>query len=479
MQFLLPGVPHVFNDKLIYVDIEAFSNETSKEAVVVFSDRISAEKMRLSCYCVLPDELVHRMGKILFHYNYGDTTQTLTSQAPKSNASKPPEISVRRATLDNAGFNEVSVRHYENWKKCGDAYTVDYSGYAEYCNTELIKHDELNYLTQQVQIPETGILTLDDGIFSDRGVVYSGDMCNRFIELTRFGDVDSVIEDPQELQMYKSIQFHKPCGRNIKYLKGSCLNLSPLFANHNYCHSLLETSMMLDIVDSSGVALDSFDWFLLPIARYVVVDEIYKLSGIDKNKIIHGGRVKAEDGSIKPSSSGFLFDQLVTPSHGGFGAFYGSRHFNYVRELYRGDLNTSRKRRRLFLAREGAGRDLSNECELIDLLDNYGFDIVYASKQIDIPSLMASAAIVIGAHGAAMANCIFCSPGATLIDIMPAYYAKPYFMSLAYAVGMKYYGIFGKESASKTKETESLAVHAKRAFSVFIPQIKKLLDELC
>ena len=96
---------------------------------------------------------------------------------------------------------------------------------------------------------------------------------------------------------------------------------------------------------------------------------------------------------------------------------------------------------------------------------------MYSSRQLDMPRIMNEAAIVLGAHGAAMSNCVFCSKRSVLIDLIPQNYAYPYYVGLANSAGFKYHAVVSKSGKGTTEE--------KRQIVVDIPKVKTLLDEVC
>ncbi len=82
--------------------------------------------------------------------------------------------------------------------------------------------------------------------------------------------------------------------------------------------------------------------------------------------------------------------------------------------------------RRIYISRRGfagslaAGRRvMTNESEVIDLLEGFGFEVVEPEKlsPLEQIKLFSSAKVIVGAGGSAMFNTVFCHPGTSLIDI--------------------------------------------------------------
>jgi capsular polysaccharide biosynthesis protein len=59
-------------------------------------------------------------------------------------------------------------------------------------------------------------------------------------------------------------------------------------------------------------------------------------------------------------------------------------------------------------------------------------------------SLFAAAEVVIGAHGAALTNTVFCSPGTKVIEIFAPDYVNPCYRKLSSQVGLEYWEFIGE-----------------------------------
>jgi hypothetical protein len=85
--------------------------------------------------------------------------------------------------------------------------------------------------------------------------------------------------------------------------------------------------------------------------------------------------------------------------------------------------------RRLLIARRGPTRTIQNLDQVQDCLSKYGFETVYVEglslkEQI---LLFQSAAFIVGAHGAALSNLLWCAPGTKVLEFMPAVEMRPFF----------------------------------------------------
>lgn len=92
-------------------------------------------------------------------------------------------------------------------------------------------------------------------------------------------------------------------------------------------------------------------------------------------------------------------------------------------------------------------RRIVNSEEVLSLLADYGAKTVDCSKlsfreQIN---LAASTQLLIGVHGASLANCVFSSPGTTLLELIPRNYTPPYFSALTSSCGLNHLTLLGSE----------------------------------
>jgi capsular polysaccharide biosynthesis protein len=105
-------------------------------------------------------------------------------------------------------------------------------------------------------------------------------------------------------------------------------------------------------------------------------------------------------------------------------------------------------RRRIYVSRRGFSRQVADEERLLALLLERDFEIYDPSDRIDQPDDFFEAAVVVGAHGAALANLAFCRPGTRVLELLPTDNAYPFYYSLASAGGLTY-GYLAGESRGK------------------------------
>lgn len=94
---------------------------------------------------------------------------------------------------------------------------------------------------------------------------------------------------------------------------------------------------------------------------------------------------------------------------------------------------------RLYLSRRGTVREMEGEVELENWLLDRGFLILMSSDLRDIErnaELFSSASLVVGSHGAGLANTVFCQPGTSVIELTTMYFWNSLFASLGHNLGL-------------------------------------------
>jgi len=104
--------------------------------------------------------------------------------------------------------------------------------------------------------------------------------------------------------------------------------------------------------------------------------------------------------------------------------------------------NIPQQGRRLFLSRRGSKRTLIDEEALTPILEAAGFETIVPGGDA-IRDLLSQAEIIIGPHGAALTDVMFCHPGSVLIELTPPGHIEPYYYTAADSAGMSYFSILG------------------------------------
>lgn len=131
---------------------------------------------------------------------------------------------------------------------------------------------------------------------------------------------------------------------------------------------------------------------------------------------------------------------------------------NYCDNNFPNKNRSGRRKRKIYIRRSGkfsdgfqynASRTIINKDEVEIVMDYYGFDIIDIEKLsfFDQIEIFSNAVVVVGPLGAAMANCIFCRPGASVIGLA-AYYDGAdysYHARMMASFGHRYYVVLGAQ----------------------------------
>ena len=134
--------------------------------------------------------------------------------------------------------------------------------------------------------------------------------------------------------------------------------------------------------------------------------------------------------------------------------------------------------RKLYIPRTGVKfRFVENEADVIKRLADRGFSILDSAKHslADQVAAFRSADVVVCAHGAGLANIVYCRPGTTIVELIPERYDQGVtsYRSLADMFDLTYVPLFSRWAApgrAGRPETDDTAVD--------IEELVEVLDEL-
>jgi Glycosyltransferase 61 len=209
------------------------------------------------------------------------------------------------------------------------------------------------------------------------------------------------------------------------------IHLATRLSKLNYWHWMMDCVTRFRLLKAAGInKQDRFGaMWIIDHDRLPFQLETLKALGIPENAVLNSHRylhIEAET--------------LIIPSYTNPGAdtaavTYSHEDLDFLRQLFhsRSTPDSTQPMERIYLPRRGP-RSITNEKEVISFLENEGFSVLYCTglpvwRQAQIFS---SARIVIGLHGAALTNILFCKPGTTVIEIMSPDYISPFYWRLSH-----------------------------------------------
>jgi FkbM family methyltransferase len=139
--------------------------------------------------------------------------------------------------------------------------------------------------------------------------------------------------------------------------------------------------------------------------------------------------------------------------------------FEWIRKRFVQDV-VAAPERKIYVARQRAKvRKLANEPELVSMLKDLGFEAVFLEDLsfADQVRLFSEAKVIMGPHGAGLANMVFANPGATVVELAPdgKLRRRPYFENLAAGASHHYHRLVGSAGGWEVPEF-SIAQHDVR-----------------
>jgi hypothetical protein len=210
-------------------------------------------------------------------------------------------------------------------------------------------------------------------------------------------------------------------------LPGTTLSLLTDFGATNYAHFLLDALGRLGLVEAAGIDLAAVDRILVPKPCSENARRIVTALPLPQEKILW---VDEGDAAVlRP-------ERLLAPTYPGMPCCYAPEPVEFLRSHVLGAAPATTPSTRLYVDRADGSRTLENRAEVIALMKEHGFSIYNPAEHDDQPADFAAASVVVGAHGAGLANLVFCRPGTRILEFMPMDHVRPYYFTLAVRTGI-------------------------------------------
>lgn len=178
----------------------------------------------------------------------------------------------------------------------------------------------------------------------------------------------------------------------------------------NYYHYLLDVVVRLGVLEQTEVAPPDRWYAATSGPRFQ--RELLELAGVRVDHVVDA----AAHPHVRAST-------LVVPSVPAMREVDPPWAVDWLRDRLLPRVDTSGPRQRLYVTRRESAhaRTVSNEREVVALLAGRGFVTVDPGELsvADQVRAFATAEVVVGAHGAALANLVFLPPGAAVVELFP------------------------------------------------------------
>jgi len=189
-------------------------------------------------------------------------------------------------------------------------------------------------------------------------------------------------------------------------LKGRYISLRA-FATDNYCHWLLDTMPRLGML---VLCLDDEVKFILPSPLKSFHIDSLRAFGLTDSQWVN---VESNVTAVEQLTFLVSTPKPNRPHPAHLLAMTERIKYNIL-----GDERPTPKRR-IYVARANTTRLIVNRDELLPVLDEFGFEVVYCERLTfeEQVRLFAETQVILGAHGAGMCNHIFCPPESAVVEL--------------------------------------------------------------
>lgn len=306
------------------------------------------------------------------------------------------------------------------------------------------------------KLPAKGVLQLRNAsVIGDHGWVFTD-------RGTRVDDTTNYVNDPTWAP-----RVHLPLLQTkARRLPGRTLSLLTNWGSTNFFHMQIDAIPRADMLFQAGWKWSDFNQILLPSFKSPTITRQLEKLGLPMEKTIpvHWGPLNY-----------FHAEELVCTSYPGGRRTVLPPTINYLRRLNAPSASGGGKR--IFVRRIARTRHLRNEHELLPLLLARNFEIIDPQTHPDVEGAFHGAEYVVGAHGASLANLVFCRPGAKVLELVPSDQAFPFFFTIAVHGGLGYDCVIGR-SDHETPNPPGQTWNSPSDFTVDARMLETALDRL-
>ncbi len=245
----------------------------------------------------------------------------------------------------------------------------------------------------------------------------------------------------------------------VKKIGGKVFNLCQGSSGNNYFHFIFDIVPKIYLL-SSKINLKEIDYFYIADPKNWQI-QILKNLGINKDKLLSSKKHKH-----------IVADEIYTVDH----PWYTKGHIlNSVKEIPKWIIIKNRKKflknnknnlkKKIFLDRSESPY---NHCQINNpntvnkfinqkKFESYKPELLTFKNQI---KLFNNSSIIIGAHGASLANIIFCKPGTKIIEIIPADHPNRKCERISKILNLKYFRI--KTRPDNTDPNYPFKIHVEK-----------------
>jgi hypothetical protein len=216
-------------------------------------------------------------------------------------------------------------------------------------------------------------------------------------------------------------------------LEGTIASIGSPWASSNHAHFLFDVLGRISLLRKLDFDFGAIDHFLCPPPPSALCNLLLSRSGIPPQKLLWLAPGKA-----------YRAAEVIVPTYPGAARWYVPGPLDYVRSLGRGAGQPAGTGRRIFIERPAHSRDFINKREILEVLAAHSFEVFGPSQFNSADLFFSDAELVVGTHGAGLANIAFCREGTGVLEIVPSAWQSPFYLSSGISLGLRYHCLSGQ-----------------------------------
>jgi len=291
--------------------------------------------------------------------------------------------------------------------------------------------------------PSTPVLPKIHPLLATNPISYRSTWVAELKRLRVFGPTVSVVDEGGELLADVSVEWGRKAEENWAFrrlllpkpqpVNGRTLVLAST-GGDTYFHWMTDVLPRLGLARRGGHDPASFDWVLVNGLTYPFQQETLKHIGIPKNRCL----------AFQKAKLAYEMEEALLPSLPGVPGVVPPETVDFLRNTF--PTGKEPRSRKIFIGRSGAKhRILIHEKEIWAQLQKRGYESVDCGKLSvqEQAEIFGSAEVVVGAHGAALTNLVFCRPGTRVVELFSPAYVNPCYRDLCVAAELRHAAVIG------------------------------------
>lgn len=230
---------------------------------------------------------------------------------------------------------------------------------------------------------------------------------------------------------------------------------------NNYCHFLFDVLPRIELVERAGLKTP----YLYVPSQLPFQRELLAKRNVDGSRLVDPGEF--------PHIESDMLHVPTVPAPDLTAPSWVIDHLRKLMDVRR----VTYEGRKIYVSRQGGrfSRRVLNHSEVLTALAERGFE-EFAPGSVTVEEQVrtfAEAELIVGVHGAALANLAFARPGAVVIELFPHSFVNPCFWKLSHTVGLRYYYLVGVGTYGRPTEIKGVDAD----FTVDVTKLLMLVDE--